>query len=134
MLDVTWDTVRIFAHILGATVWVGGQLTMAGLVGTVRSIDPDAPRLVARRFNTIAWSAFVLLVVTGIWNVLVVDMKAATTAYHITLGVKILVVTLSGVSAAVHSNTKNTAMLATFGALGGLSALAAVFFGVMLAG
>jgi putative copper export protein len=134
MLDVSWDTIRLFLHILGATVWVGGQLTLAGLVGTVRNIDPGAPRLVARQFNKIAWSGFVLLVVTGIWNVLVIDMKSATTAYQVTLGVKILVVTFSGVSAAVHSNTKNKAMLATFGAFGVLSALGAVFLGVMLAG
>jgi hypothetical protein len=30
MLAVNWETVRLFAHVLAATVWVGGQLTPAG--------------------------------------------------------------------------------------------------------
>jgi uncharacterized membrane protein len=25
MLPVSWDTVRLFLHVLAATVWVGGQ-------------------------------------------------------------------------------------------------------------
>jgi len=29
MLAVSWDTVRLFLHVLAATVWVGGQLTLA---------------------------------------------------------------------------------------------------------
>ncbi len=29
MLTVSWDTVRLFLHVLAATIWVGGQLTLA---------------------------------------------------------------------------------------------------------
>ena len=32
MLAVSWDTIRLFLHILAATVWVGGQITLAALV------------------------------------------------------------------------------------------------------
>ena len=132
MLEANLDTIRLFLHIMGATVWVGGQLGLAGLVGTVRSIDPEAPKLVARQFNKIAWAGYVVLLFTGIWNVLVVDMKNAETSYHITLGVKLLVVVLAGVSAAIHSTTKNRKLIGIFGGVGALASIAAVFFGVML--
>ena len=44
MLDVTVQTIRLFLHVLAATVWVGGQLTVAGLVPGLRALSPDAPR------------------------------------------------------------------------------------------
>jgi len=31
MLAVSWDTVRLFLHVLAATIWVGGQLILAAL-------------------------------------------------------------------------------------------------------
>ena len=62
VLPVTWATVRVFLHVTAATVWVGGQLTLAGLVPGLRDLSPDAPRAVARRFNQIAWPAFGVLV------------------------------------------------------------------------
>src|ERR1022692_1411034 len=57
MLAVSWDTVRLFLHVLDATVWVGGQLTLAVLVPVLRTQGPDAPRRAARRFNLVAWPA-----------------------------------------------------------------------------
>lgn len=134
MLPVTLDTIRLFLHVLGATVWVGGQLTLAGLLPTLRGISPDAPRLAARRFNVIGWSAFGLLVVTGIWNMFEVKVSDATNAYLVTLTLKIVVVVLSGVSAAVHIRAKSKAALAIGGAVAGLTALAALFLGVILHG
>jgi uncharacterized membrane protein len=38
MLAVHWDTVRLFLHVLAATVWVGGQLTLAALVPALRGL------------------------------------------------------------------------------------------------
>ena len=35
MLSPTWDTVRLTLHTLAATIWVGGQFTLAGLVPDV---------------------------------------------------------------------------------------------------
>ncbi len=133
MLTVHWSTVRLFLHVLAATVWVGGQLTLAGLVPGLRAISPDAPRTVARRFNLIAWPAFGVLVATGIWNLLAVHVTFMG-AYGVTLMVKLTVVALSGVSAFLHSVSKSKAGLAVWGALAGLSAIAAVFFGILLAG
>jgi putative copper export protein len=131
MLPVTAETIRLFLHVLGATVWVGGQLTLAGLVPGLRELAPDAPRTVARRFNLIAWPAFGLLVITGIWNI-AAEQPTFGTAYTTTLMVKIAVVALSGVSALVHTQARSKTMLAVFGALSGVSALAALFLGIML--
>ncbi len=131
MLPITWATVRVFLHVTAATVWVGGQLTLAGLVPGLRGISPDAPRLVARRFNRIAWAAFAVLVATGIWNILALD-PVWSSEYGVTLFVKIVVVAVSGVTAFLHSIARTKTGLAVFGALSAISALAAVFLGVML--
>lgn len=131
MLPISWDTFRVFLHVTAATVWVGGQLTLAGLVPGLRGISADAPRAVARRFNRIAWPAYGVLVVTGIWNI--VDVAPTwDTEYGRTVMVKILVVVASGVAAFLHSIARSKAGLAAFGALSGLTALGALFIGVML--
>src|SRR3954452_8351982 len=121
MLPVTTATIRLFLHVLAATVWVGGQLTLAGLVPGLRALGPDAPRTVARRFNRIAWPAFAVLIVTGIWNITAVHVGDTSTAYQVTLMVKLLVVAVSGVSAAIHAGARTKLALAVFGALSGLS-------------
>jgi putative copper export protein len=131
MLPVTSNTIRVFLHVLAATVWVGGQITLAGLVPGLRRIAPDAPRAVARRFNAIAWPAFALVVATGIWNVVEIDPDWGS-SYGTTLIVKIVVVAVSGVTAFVHTRVKSRRALAVFGALSGLSAVTALFLGIML--
>jgi putative copper export protein len=134
VLSVSWTTIRLFLHVLGATVWVGGQLTLAGLVPTLRSISPDGPRLAARRFNVLAWSAFVLLVVTGIWNLLAVEIGDTTTAWQATLGLKLLLVAASGIGAAFHAGARSKAVLVAGGVASLVGGLAAVFLGLQLSG
>ncbi len=135
MLPVSWDTVRLFFHVLAATVWVGGQLTLAALVPALRRFGADVPRAAARRFNQVAWIAFAVLIVTGIWNVAAVSSGISHSAsYRDTLIVKLVVVGISGLTAALHARSRSAAGLAVFGALTGVSALAALFLGVLLAG
>lgn len=133
MLPITLDTVRLTLHVLAACVWVGGQVVLAGLVPTVRTIGEDATKQVARAFARIAWPAYVVLLATGVWNLLEVQVGDRTTAYHATLGVKLLVVAASGVSAGVHATTRTRAVLAATGAITAVTALAAVLLGVQLA-
>ena len=133
MLGVTWDTIRLFLHVLAATVWVGGQLTLAALVPVLRKAGADIPRTAARRFNQVAWPAFAVLIITGIWNVIAVRSQV-TGSYETTLVVKLVVVLISGVTAALHARARGTAGRAVFGALTGVSALGALFLGVLLAG
>jgi putative copper export protein len=132
VLSIDSSVIRVFLHVLAATVWVGGQLTLAGLVPGLRALSPDAPRTVARRFNRLAWPAFGVLVVTGIWNIAEIDVGDTSTEYQVTLFVKLAVVAVSGVSAFLHSTARSKPMLAAMGALTGLSALAALFLGVLL--
>jgi putative copper export protein len=134
VLPVDLDTIRLFLHVVAAAVWAGGQITVAGLLPAVRQLGDDAPRRVARAFNRIAWPAFVVVVVTGIWNVLAVDVGDAGTEYMVTLGLKLLVVTISGVAAAAHIAATSRRALAIGGAAGGVAAVAALFLGVVLRG
>jgi len=133
MLSVSWDTIRLFLHVLAATVWVGGQITLAVLVPVLRRLGAEIPRAAARRFNQVAWPAFAVLVVTGIWNIAAVHTQISG-SYETTLVVKLIVVAISGVTAALHARARNPRWIAVFGALTGLSALAALFLGVLLAG
>ena len=133
MLAVSWDTIRLFLHILAATIWVGGQITLAALVPVLRRLGAEIPRAAARRFNQVAWPAFGVLILTGIWNVVAVRSQVSG-SYETTLIIKIAVVAVSGVTAALHARARSPAGLAIFGALTGISALAAVFLGVLLAG
>ena len=133
MLAVGWDTVRMFLHVLAATVWVGGQLTLAALVPALRGLGSEVTRTAARRFNQVAWPAFAVLVATGVWNI-IAEQDKDTGAYRTTLIVKLAVVAVSGVTAFLHARSRGTVALAVYGALTALTALAALFVGVMLAG
>jgi hypothetical protein len=86
MLPVSWDTIRLFLHVLAATIWVGGQATLG----------PPWCRCCAawaRRFPGPSPAALARL-----------------------------------------PGPRGTAGLAVFGALTGISALAALFLGILLAG
>ena len=135
MLPVSWDTIRLFLHVLAAAIWVGGQLILAALVPVLRRFGTDALGAAARRFNQVAWTAFGVLVITGIWNIVAVRPQISHSAsYRTTLVVKLAVVVVSGVTAALHVRSRTARSRAVFGALTGLSALAALFLGVLLAG
>src|ERR1051325_8121011 len=101
MLSVSWDTIRLFLHVLAATIWVGGQLVLGALVPVLRRFGSEAVTAVARQFNWVAWAAFAVV---------------------------------SGITAFVHTRVKTARARAIWGALTGLSALATLFLGVLLAG
>ena len=134
MLPFTWETLRLFLHILAATIWVGGQLTLAALVPTLRAAGAQVPKAAARRFNQVAWPAFAVLVLTGVWNIVAEGDKQSDPGYQATLGIKMALVLLSGVSAYLHTRAKTKTGLAVWGAVAALSALGATLFGVVLAG
>lgn len=133
MLAVHWETIRLFLHVLAATIWVGGQLTLAALVPVLRPLGASTTKIAARRFNQVAWPAFGVLVLTGIWNVAAEHAKVKG-AYETTLDVKIILVLASGLTAYLHTRARTPVGLAVFGALTGLTALGALLVGVLLAG
>jgi putative copper export protein len=132
MLEPALDIVRLSLHVLAATIWVGGQLTLAALVPALRAAGAEVPKAAAKRFSQVAWPAFVVLVGTGIWNIFAVEDKTHT--WKTVLMVKIVVVILSGLTAYLHQIAKTRAALAVFGALTGLTALGALVIGIALAG
>jgi putative copper export protein len=129
--EVEPETIRLFLHVLAATVWVGGQITLAALVPALRAAGADVPRAAANAFNRIAWPAFGVLVLTGIWNVMAAEDDSA--AFQHTLSLKYALVLASGVTAFAHARARSKAAMAVFGALTALTALGALFVGIMLA-
>ncbi|MGZ8761217.1 MAG: hypothetical protein ACXWXV_11700 [Aeromicrobium sp.] len=132
VIQVDLETLRHFLHVLAATVWVGGQITLAALVPALRAAGTGVPEAAANAFNRIAWPAFGVLVLTGIWNVVAEGDKGQ--AFENTLMLKYVLVLASGVTAFIHMKASSRKTMAVFGALTGITALATLFVGIMLAG
>lgn len=132
MLPVTVDGVRLFLHVLAATVWVGGQITVAALLPVLRNAGPDVPRAAARAFGRVAWVAFVVLIITGIWNIAAAG-DTHTKGYQATLGIKLGAVALAGLAAWWHQRANSRFALAAGGAAAAVFSLVALFLGMVLA-
>ncbi len=132
MLTPDLDTIRTFAHLLAVAVWVGGQIVVAGIIPALRRSYPDATKVVAQAFARVAWPAFGVTVVTGVWSLAVIDVTDTSSAWQVTLLLKIALAIASGAAAAAHAVGTSRAMIAIGGALGLLTALGATLTGVML--
>jgi len=88
---------------------------------------------IANAFAKIMWPAFLVLLITGVWNVSA-TAKDQPTSWKIVLGVKIGVVLLSGLAAYLHSRSTSRRGLAIWGGVSGLSATAELVRRVFLAG
>jgi len=149
VLPVTDDTIRLFLHVLGATVWVGGQIALLVIIPVLRPKGRETIREVAARFQAAAWVAYLLLVVTGIWNLLVLHLGSQSGAWLVTLMVKLTFVAITGLAAGIHvlfaaprvrraetdaERRRWAAMSGSLEAVSSLFALASLFVGVMLKG
>ena len=132
MITPTLSSLRLFIHVLAASVWVGGQIVLAGLVPQVRRSNPEALKGIANAFGRVAWPAFGLAVVTGIWNLMAVDPADHGSTYLVTLGIKMAAVGTAAIATLVHSNGRSRAALAVGGAVGLLASLAVAYLGVLL--
>ncbi len=132
MLSPSTDTWRLFLHVIAAAIWIGGQFALAGVVPTVRQAAPGATTAIARAFARVAWPAFAVLVVTGIWNLSAVHIGDATIEYQVTAFVKVALAAASGAGAAVHQLSRSRAGLALGGAVGAIAGVGALFLGVLL--
>jgi putative copper export protein len=128
------DTIRLTLHVLAAAVWVGGQLVMMGMVGPARQLGADAPKTLARAFARLAWPAFVVLVLTGVWNVTTFTWSEQSSAWKAVLMAKIVVVLLAGLGAFLHQRATTKGQLALWGSVGGTASVAALVMGILLAG
>jgi putative copper export protein len=150
VLPVTADSIRLFLHVLGASIWVGGQLVLGGVVPVLRrDSSPDVVRAVARQFQRLAWPAYALLLATGVWNLVAIKVADQSGPYLATLIVKLALVAGSGIAAAAHAFftgpavhrsveprqiQRRRAISGASAALALLFALAAAYMGVQLNG
>jgi putative copper export protein len=132
VLSPTASTVRLFLHVMAATIWVGGQFALAGVVPVLRRQAPDTTKAVARAFAKVAWPAFAVLVITGIWNLVEIDITDTSTAYQATVFAKVALAMIAAAAVAVHSIGTSKLALALGGAIGALASVAALFLGVLL--
>lgn len=123
------DELRLFVHLLAATIWVGGQLVLAALVPALRAAGPDLPAVAGRAFQRVAWPAFAVLLLSGIWNVAAESNEDGSQGLLIA---KLSVVSVSGATAYLHSHAPTRRTRALYGAATGLSAVAALLLGVLL--
>lgn len=124
------DAFRLFLHIFAGAIWVGGQFVLLGLLPTVRSFGPDAPRLAGIAFNRLAWPAFAVLVLTGLWNIFALPLDDLQ---HPWIEIKVLAAVLSGAGAAMHQFARgNKAMLAAGGAMSAVFGVAAMYLGLLV--
>jgi len=132
VLSPSIDTLRLFVHVLAASVWVGGQIALAGIVPAVRRHHPESTKTVARAFSRVAWTSFVLVFVTGIWNLIEIDVQDADWSYASTVLLHVVLSAVAGLAAAAHTFGRSKLSLALGGALGLLFSLSALFVGLLL--
>src|ERR1700685_1067646 len=127
------DGIRVSIHVLAAAVWVGGQLTLAGLVPTARRLGDGAARALAQAFARIQWPAYGVLLITGLWNVSATH-GGQPEAWQIVLGVKIAVVLVAGLAAWLHTPADTQTGLPLWGSVTAVASVTALALGVFLAG
>lgn len=130
MLSIDINVIRLTLHILAASIWVGGMIVLAALTGPLRRAAPEALVPAARTFAWVAWPAFAVLVATGVWTLVVSGKTDA--AFQSTLGVKLVLVLLSGLGAALHTFAKNPTLKGVWATIALVAAVGAVLLGVSL--
>jgi putative copper export protein len=140
VLSVGGHAVLLWLHILGASVWIGGQIVVAAVIPLTRR-EVVLARALGRRFQLVAWPAFILLVVTGVIEASQMGITTGTlfaTGAGRTLAIKLLFVLVSGVAALVHvlmpARWRSPHLAAALGGVSLLSAMVAALYGVVLAG
>jgi putative copper export protein len=132
VLSPTESTVRLFLHVIAAAIWVGGQFALAGVVPVLRREAPESTKAVARAFARLAWPAFAVLVVTGLWSLVAIDVADTPTEYQVTVFAKIALSMVAATAVAVHSIGRSKLALALGGAIGAIASVGALFLGILL--
>jgi putative copper export protein len=124
------EVIQKTLHILAVTIWVGGQLVFIALMGPLQRTAPAAIAPVARAYAWVSWPAFGVLILTGGW--MLSGAGEESDAFRTTLMVKLVLVALSGLGAALHTFAKNPTLKGIWATVGLVSALGAVLLGVSL--
>ena len=131
MRTIDINVIRVTLHVLSAAIWVGGQIVLVALMPTLHRAAPEAVGPVARAYAWVAWPAYAVLILTGFWSMtasgLMVDPASRTTIL-----IKMVLVLLSGLGAALHTFAKRPVLKAVWGTVGLLTAVGALVLGVAL--
>lgn len=119
-------TLILSLHVLAATVWVGGQIVLAVVVPVVSRSARTALPAVGRAYARIAWPAFVVLLLTGAYNLRRLDDAGGV------LTAKLALVAGSGAGAFVHQRVNRPRLKGLAAGVGLLAGVAAVVLGVLL--
>jgi putative copper export protein len=130
--DITFDseTFRVSLHVLAVCVWVGGQIVVGAIVPALRRKHPEALSAIAKAFGRIGWPFFALAIFTGIWNM--ASLPGTSAAWNAALGIKLLLVALSGVCAWFHQSANRPAVRGITAGIALVTSVAALVVGVML--
>lgn len=90
------DVVRFF-HLVAAATWMGGLLTLAALVVALRKAGAHRGLLqaAARMFGKVSWTAMGVAVVTGILQVMWMNLPWSYGRLHIKMGVVALAIVVA---------------------------------------
>ena len=107
-----------WVHLLAAATWTGGLITVGALVPALRKagVTRDQLRAMARRFGTVSWAAFAIIVMTGIAQVAELGISWSNATLSLKLGLVVLAVALAG----VHQVTARRTSHAVRGVIQGL--------------
>ena len=106
------EAINPWIHIVAATIWVGPQVfMMVAAVPAVRTIEDmqvrtKVMRVIATRFNYLAWGALTVLVITGIANLYEHDLdvdQLFDLNFGVIFQVKMTLVIAAVILTALHS-------------------------------
>lgn len=133
MIHPTLSSLRTFLHLLAISIWLGGQIVLAGVVPTLRRSNPDALTNIAKGYARIAWPAMFVIVLTGVWGLSETNVGERSSAYMFTLALKMLLVASAVTATLIHSYGTSKLSKGLGGAIGLLATLFAAYCGVLLA-
>ncbi len=116
----------LWFHLIGASIWLGGLITLGALVVTLRKegVDRAVLQAVARQFGRVSWTGFSLAVLSGAW--LAIDHLSDPL-----LAAKVAAVAVTGGLAAYHQFAARNQTPRARGILQGLILLTSlVVFGI----
>ncbi|MCB9594114.1 MAG: hypothetical protein H6719_15375 [Sandaracinaceae bacterium] len=115
--DLLLPTVRFF-HLLAAAVWTGGMLTLAVLVVALRKAGAQREQLqaAARMFARVSWTAMAIAIGTGLGQVVLMRLPWGYGRLHVKIGL----VALAVIIAAVHQLTAKRTSAGVRGAIQGV--------------
>jgi putative copper export protein len=132
MITPTFEWFLLVFHLLGVSVWLGGQITLLSIMRTIRDNSEGLLPLVARRFARTSWTALGVVVTTGVALVLQISPTEQGTAYSVTLALKLALVFVAVAAVIIHSTSKQRLLIALGGAIGLVASLGSLALGVLL--